>query len=69
MAADAAPARLDAWLAGQLADLGRNRAKQLILDGRVAIGGRTIVEAKKGGQTGRKRHRRPAAASSGGAGG
>jgi 23S rRNA pseudouridine1911/1915/1917 synthase len=43
----AAGTRLDAWLAGALPDLGRNRAKQLILDGRVAIGGRTIGEAKR----------------------
>jgi len=39
--------RLDAWLAGAIADLGRNRAKSLILSGRVAIGGRTIVEPKR----------------------
>jgi len=39
--------RLDAWLAGQLSDLGRNRAKRLIQEGHVAIGGRTIVEAKR----------------------
>ncbi len=39
--------RLDAWLSRQIADLGRNHAKRLILDGRVAIGGRTIVEAKR----------------------
>ena len=47
VADDAAPMRLDAWLAGQLPDLGRNRAKRLILEGHVAIGGRTIVEAKR----------------------
>jgi 23S rRNA pseudouridine1911/1915/1917 synthase len=47
VADDAAGTRLDAWLAGALPDLGRNRAKQLILDGRVAIGGRTIEEAKR----------------------
>jgi len=47
VAADAAGTRLDAWLAGALPDLGRNRAKKLILDGRVTIGGRTIVEAKR----------------------
>ena len=47
VAGDAAARRLDAWLAGQLPDLGRNRAKQLILEGHVAIGGRTIVEAKR----------------------
>jgi 23S rRNA pseudouridine1911/1915/1917 synthase len=47
VAGDAAGTRLDAWLAGAMPDLGRNRAKQLILDGRVAIGGRTIEEAKR----------------------
>ncbi|CAN5348040.1 RluA family pseudouridine synthase [soil metagenome] len=44
---DAAGSRLDAWLAGAVADLGRNRAKRLIQEGHVAIGGRTIVEAKR----------------------
>ncbi len=39
--------RLDAWLAGAIADLGRNRAKRLIVDGRVRVGGRTIVEPKR----------------------
>ena len=39
--------RLDAWLAGAVADLGRNRAKRLIVDGRVRVGGRTIVEPKR----------------------
>jgi 23S rRNA pseudouridine1911/1915/1917 synthase len=39
--------RLDAWLAGAIADLGRNRAKRLIQNGRVAVGGRTIVEPKR----------------------
>ena len=39
--------RLDAWLAGAIADLGRNRAKRLIVGGQVAIGGRTIVEPKR----------------------
>jgi 23S rRNA pseudouridine1911/1915/1917 synthase len=43
----AAGTRLDAWVAGAIADLGRNRAKSLILGGHVAIGGRTIVEAKR----------------------
>jgi 23S rRNA pseudouridine1911/1915/1917 synthase len=47
VADDAASMRLDAWLAGQLPDLGRNRAKRLIQEGHVAIGGRTIVEAKR----------------------
>ena len=45
--AGAAGTRLDAWLAGAVADLGRNRAKKLILDGHVAIGGATIVEPKR----------------------
>ena len=45
--AGAAGTRLDAWLAGAVADLGRNRAKKLVLDGHVAIGGRTIVEPKR----------------------
>jgi 23S rRNA pseudouridine1911/1915/1917 synthase len=44
---DAPALRLDAWLAGQVPDLGRNRAKRLIMEGHVAIGGRTIVEAKR----------------------
>ncbi len=44
---DAAGSRLDAWLAREIADLGRNRAKNLVLGGRVAIGGRTIVEPKR----------------------
>jgi len=47
VADEAAGTRLDAWLAGRIADLGRNRAKRLILEGHVAIGGRTIVEAKR----------------------
>ena len=47
MAAEAAGTRLDAWLAGALPDIGRNRAKRLILDGRVTVGGRTIVEPKR----------------------
>ena len=47
MPGDADAMRLDAWIAGQLPDLGRNRAKRLIQDGRVAIGGRTIVEPKR----------------------
>ncbi len=47
VAEDAAGTRLDAWLAGAVADLGRNRAKKLIQDGHVAIGGRTIVEPKR----------------------
>ncbi len=47
VADDAGGIRLDAWLAGAVADLGRNRAKKLIVEGRVAIGGRTIVEPKR----------------------
>ena len=47
VADEAAGTRLDAWVAGAVADLGRNHAKRLILTGRVAIGGRTIVEAKR----------------------
>jgi len=44
---DAAGSRLDAWLAREIADLGRNRAKSLVLAGRVTVGGRTIVEPKR----------------------
>ncbi len=47
VAEEAGGTRLDAWLAGAIEDLGRNRAKKLIVDGRVAIGGRTIVEPKR----------------------
>jgi 23S rRNA pseudouridine1911/1915/1917 synthase len=47
VAGDADGARLDAWLARAVADLGRNRAKSLILQGHVAIGGATIVEPKR----------------------
>jgi len=47
VADEAAGTRLDAWVAGAVPDLGRNHAKRLILAGRVAIGGRTIVEAKR----------------------
>ena len=47
VAEDAGGTRLDAWLAGAIDDLGRNRAKKLIVDGHVAIGGRTIVEPKR----------------------
>src|SRR5664279_5634654 len=43
----AADTRLDAWVAGAVADLGRNHAKRLILAGHVTIDGRTIVEAKR----------------------
>ena len=47
VAGEAAGTRLDAWLAGALPDLGRNRAKRLIQEGRVSVGGRTIVEPKR----------------------
>ncbi len=47
VAEDAGGTRLDAWLAGAIDDLGRNRAKKLIVEGHVAIGGRTIVEPKR----------------------
>jgi 23S rRNA pseudouridine1911/1915/1917 synthase len=47
VADEAGGTRLDAWLAGAIEDLGRNRAKKLIVDGHVAIGGRTIVEPKR----------------------
>jgi len=43
----AAGVRLDGWLAAAVADLGRNHAKRLIVDGHVAVGGRTIVEPKR----------------------
>jgi 23S rRNA pseudouridine1911/1915/1917 synthase len=45
--AEAATTRLDQWLAAAVADLGRNRAKRLILDGRVAVGGARVVEPKR----------------------
>ena len=47
VAEEAAGTRLDAWLAGAIENLGRNRAKKLIVDGHVAISGRTIVEPKR----------------------
>ncbi len=47
VAEDAAGTRLDAWIAGAVPDLGRNRAKRLILEGHVAIDGETIVEPKR----------------------
>jgi 23S rRNA pseudouridine1911/1915/1917 synthase len=43
----AAGTRLDAFVAGAVADLSRVRAKSLILDGQVTIGGATIVEPRK----------------------
>jgi len=39
--------RLDAWLAGAVADLSRSRAKALIAGGSVAVGGATIEEPKR----------------------
>jgi 23S rRNA pseudouridine1911/1915/1917 synthase len=47
VAEEAGGTRLDVWLAGAIEDLGRNRAKKLIVEGHVAIGGRTIVEPKR----------------------
>jgi 23S rRNA pseudouridine1911/1915/1917 synthase len=47
VAEGAAGTRLDAWLAGAIENLGRNRAKKLIVEGHVAISGRTIVEPKR----------------------
>ena len=47
VADEAAGTRLDAWVAGAVPDLGRNHAKRLVLAGHVAVGGRTIVEAKR----------------------
>jgi 23S rRNA pseudouridine1911/1915/1917 synthase len=43
----AAGTRLDAFIAGAVADLSRVRAKSLILDGKVTIGGATIVEPRR----------------------
>jgi 23S rRNA pseudouridine1911/1915/1917 synthase len=45
--AENAGTRLDAYLAAAVADLSRSRAKRLIEDGHVAIGGATVVEAKR----------------------
>jgi len=42
-----ADARLDTYLAGAVAELSRSRAKALILQGHVSIGGATIVEPKR----------------------
>ena len=47
VAIEAGGMRLDAWLAGAIDDLGRNRAKKLIVEGHVAIGGWTIEEPKR----------------------
>ncbi len=49
-----AGSRLDAYLAGAVADLSRSRAKALIVSGRVAVGGATIVEAKRPVKPGEK---------------
>jgi 23S rRNA pseudouridine1911/1915/1917 synthase len=48
----AAGTRLDVFLAGAVADLSRVRAKSLILDGQVTIGGATIVEPRKAVKSG-----------------
>ena len=50
--ASAAGTRLDAFIAGAGAELSRARAKSLILDGRVTIGGATISEAKRAVKSG-----------------
>jgi 23S rRNA pseudouridine1911/1915/1917 synthase len=42
-----AGSRLDTYLAGAVAEMSRSRAKALILQGHVAIGGATIVEPKR----------------------
>jgi 23S rRNA pseudouridine1911/1915/1917 synthase len=42
-----AGSRLDTYLAGAVADMSRSRAKALILEGHVAVGGATIVEPKR----------------------
>ncbi len=44
--------RLDVFVAGAVADLSRVRAKSLILDGQVTIGGATIVEPRKAVKSG-----------------
>jgi 23S rRNA pseudouridine1911/1915/1917 synthase len=44
---DAAGMRLDAWVAREFPDLGRNRAKRLVQDGQVAIDGQAVVEVKR----------------------
>ena len=43
---ESAGARLDAFLAGAVADLSRSRLKSLIKGGQVTIGGATVVEPK-----------------------
>lgn len=47
VAPESAGGRLDAYLAGAIADLSRSRAKALIQDGQVAVGGATVVEPKR----------------------
>jgi 23S rRNA pseudouridine1911/1915/1917 synthase len=42
-----AGSRLDSYLAGAVADLSRSRAKALILEGHISVGGATIVEPKR----------------------
>ena len=44
---DQAGMRLDAFLAAALPDISRSRLKALILEGRVSIGGATVVEPKR----------------------
>lgn len=46
MPPESAGARLDAFLAGAIADLSRSRLKTLIQGGQVTIGGATVVEPK-----------------------
>ena len=38
--------RLDAYIAGAIAEVSRNRAKALIVSRQVAVGGKTIEEPK-----------------------
>ncbi len=46
MSPENAGMRVDAFLAGAVTELSRSRAKALILEGHVAIGGATVVEPK-----------------------
>jgi 23S rRNA pseudouridine1911/1915/1917 synthase len=46
--------RLDTYLAGAVADMSRSRAKALILEGHVAVGGATIVEPKRAVKSGER---------------
>ena len=47
MSAQEAGTRLDSYLAGAVAGLSRSRAKALIVEGHVSVGGATIVEPKR----------------------